>query len=390
MEVYPAGRPTAILGNVMNRSACILQGPVRTPRPGRVRRRVAQSFNRLISPFIMRYHPHSFLLTASLVVALGAGAVFAEENAAAPSSEALRAQGKTMLGTLPDRMPGAEKDTPELIALGRELYFDKRLSANNSQSCNTCHAVEGGKGGVDNEPTSVGAFGKRGGRNSPTVLNAGLQLAQFWDGRARDLAAQAKGPILNPIEMGMPSEQAVIEKLSKTEYPQKFATVFAGEKEPLTYDNLAQAIAAFERTLITRDRFDQFLKGRNTALNDTELKGLKMFLTAGCVACHNGPLVGGNSYQKLGVVNAYKNDDLGRFAVTKDEADKQRFKVPTLRNIALTAPYFHDGAQVSLEDAIREMGWLQLGRKLEPDEVQSIAAFLRTLTDEERATAGTH
>jgi cytochrome c peroxidase len=335
----------------------------------------------------MHLNTRSLLLTSALLLALAAGALAATESAATPSPEPLRAQGKAILGTLPERMPGAEKDTPALIALGRELYFDKRLSANNSQSCNTCHAVEGGKGGVDNQPTSLGAFGKRGGRNSPTVLNAGLQLAQFWDGRAGDLAAQAKGPILNPIEMGMPSEQAVLEKLAKTEYPQKFAKVFAGEKEPLTYDNLARAIAAYERTLLTRDRFDEFLKGRDTALNEVELKGLHTFISTGCVACHNGPLVGGNSYQKLGVANTYKTDDLGRFAVTKDEADKHRFKVPTLRNIALTGPYFHDGAQGTLDEAIREMAWLQLGRKLEQDEVQSIAAFLRTLTDAERAMA---
>ena len=304
-----------------------------------------------------------------------------------PKPAELRTRVGAFFQPLPEKMPGSEKDTPALVSLGKDLYFEKKLSANDSQSCNSCHAVDQNRGGVDNEPTSPGAFGKRGGRNSPTSLNAGFHVAQFWDGRAVDLAAQAKGPILNPIEMAMPSEEEVLKKLSALpEYPKAFSKAFPGESKALSYDNLAKAIAAFERTLVTHDRFDDFLKGNDSALSNAELEGLNTFVSTGCVACHNGPLLGANSYQKMGAVNAYANtEDLGRFSVTKDEADKFKFKVPSLRNIALTAPYFHDGKAATLEEAVRQMAWLQLGRKLEPKEVDSIVVFLKTLSDKPRA-----
>jgi cytochrome c peroxidase len=298
----------------------------------------------------------------------------------------LRERAFAIAAPLPEKMPGAEADTAALVELGKKLYFDVRLSANNTQSCNSCHAVDNGRGGVDNEPTSPGAFGKRGGRNSPTVLNAGFQIAQFWDGRAADLAAQAKGPILNPIEMAMPHEAGVLEKLrTSTEYPAEFTKAF-GSADALTYDNLARAIAAFERTLVTRDRFDDFLNGDDKALTAEELKGLDTFMTVGCTACHNGPLLGGNSYQKIGLVHAFENlKDLGRYDVTKDEGDRFKFKVPMLRNIAITGPYFHDGATETLEEAVRRMSWHQLGQRLSDEQVKAIVTFLRTLTDKPRA-----
>ena len=313
------------------------------------------------------------------------------EAADAAKPAEVREKAKAFFQPVPDKMPGAEKDTAPLVSLGRKLYFEKGLSANNSQSCNSCHAVDKNRGGVDNEPTSPGAFGKRGGRNSPTVLNAGFHLAQFWDGRAADLAAQAKGPILNPGEMAMPSEAEVVKKISgMAEYPKAFAAAFPGEKEAVSYENIARAIAAFERTLVTHDRFDDFLKGDDKALTGPELKGLETFVSTGCIACHNGPLMGGNSYQKMGVVNAYANtEDLGRQAVTKSEEDKLKFKVPSLRNIGLTAPYFHDGKAATLDEAVRQMAWLQLGRKLEDTEVQSIVTFLNALTDKGRAAKKT-
>ena len=193
-------------------------------------------------------------------------------------------QALELLGTIPDKAPGAEKDSPALVKLGKELYFEKALSKNNSQSCNSCHVVDKGRGGVDNEPTSPGAFGKRGGRNSPTVLNAGFHLAQFWDGRAATLEDQAKGPILNPVEMAMPDSKVVIERLSADKgYQKAFKAAFPGEPTPIHYDNVANAIAAFERTLVTKDRYDDFLKGKDTALNASELRGLELFLTAGGV-----------------------------------------------------------------------------------------------------------
>ncbi len=294
-----------------------------------------------------------------------------------------------LIEPLPAKMPGAEKDTPALVALGKKLFLDKRLSTNNSQSCNSCHNVEGKGGGVDNEATSPGAFGKRGGRNSPTVLNAGLQLAQFWDGRAADLVAQAKGPILNPGEMAMPSEVEVVKKLgAATDYPPLFDKAFSGAGAKISYENIAQAIAAFERTLITRDRFDDFLKGSDKALSALELKGANLFLTTGCTTCHTGPLIGGGMYMKVGLVNPYENtSDMGRFDVTKDNDDKFKFKVPTLRNIALTAPYFHDGKIATLPEAVKKMAWLQLGKELKDDEIKAIVAFLGSLTDKSRVSA---
>jgi cytochrome c peroxidase len=315
-------------------------------------------------------------------------AVFAIVSTAPAQTPAeVRAAAKAaLIVPLPDKMPGADKDTPALVALGKKLYLDKRLSANNSQSCNSCHNVEGRGGGVDNEPTSPGAFGKRGGRNSPTTLNAGFQFAQFWDGRAADLVAQAKGPILNPIEMAMPSEAEVIKKLKATsDYPPLFDKAFAGAGDKLTYDNLARAIAAFERTLITRDRLDDLLKGNDKALTAVELKGADLFLKTGCTTCHTGPLIGGNMYMKVGLVNPYPTTDLGRHEVTKDNDDKFKFKVPTLRNIALTAPYFHDGKIATLPDAVKKMAWHQLGKELKDDEVKAIVAFLGSLSDKTRA-----
>ncbi len=301
-----------------------------------------------------------------------------------PSKETVALQKKSIsaFGILPNKMPGSESDTAELIALGKTLYFDKKLSINDSQSCNSCHNIEGKVGGVDNEATSPGALGKRGDRNSPTVLNAGFHVAQFWDGRAATLADQAKGPILNPGEMGMPNEKAVLDKLSKVkEYPSMFEKAFPADKQSLTYDNLAKAIAAFERTLKTNDKFDDWQNGDLKALNDAEQKGLAKFMEVGCAGCHNGAALGGNSFRKLGERNAYPSEDLGRFKVTKNEADKFIFKVPSLRNIMLTAPYFHDGSVKTIEESIKKMAFHQLNIELKEDEVTSIKAFLNTLTD---------
>lgn len=295
----------------------------------------------------------------------------------------LRTDAQAVLGVLPAKMPGAEKDTPERIALGEKLYFDQRLSKNDSQSCNSCHNIKDGSAGVDNQPVSTGAFGKKGGRNSPTVLNAGFHVAQFWDGRAADLQAQAKGPILNPIEMAMPNEKAVLDKLKKTEYPDLFKKAFGGDKA-MTYDNLAEAIAAFERTLVTPSRFDDYLGGNDAALTDAEKAGLETFLKSGCTACHSGPAVGGSMYKKMGLVKPYETKDQGRFDVTKKEEDRFVFKVPSLRNIALTGPYFHDGSVATLEDAVSKMAVHQLGKELSQEEVSSIVTFLKSLSDKNR------
>lgn len=303
------------------------------------------------------------------------------------ASAELRKAALAVVSPLPDKVPGADKDSAAKIALGRRLFHEKKLSANESQSCNSCHRVDAGLGGVDNEAFSPGAFGKRGGRNAPTVLNAGFHVSQFWDGRAATLEDQAKGPVLNPIEMAMPNEADVIQRLSSDKkYPALFATAFPDQPKPITYDNMAKAIAAFERTLVTHDRFDDFLKGDDKALSSLEQKGLELFLTTGCTTCHNGPLLGGNAYHKVGLVNPYPNlKDKGREEITKDEGDRFKFKVPSLRNIGLTSPYFHDGAASSLNRAVEEMAFLQLGKQLSADETQVVVAFLHSLSDKSRA-----
>ena len=303
-----------------------------------------------------------------------------------PKAEQLQKQASAILGALPDKMPGSENDTPEKIALGKKLYFEKALSINDSQSCNSCHDLNNGNMGVDHEPTSPGAKGERGGRNSPTSVNAGFHIAQFWDGRAPDLKAQAKGPILNPGEMAMPDENTVMAKLSgMPEYPKMFRAAFPEQNKVMTYDNLAEAIAAFERTLISKDRFDTFQKGDLTALNEQELRGLESFVTTGCISCHSGATVGGSSYQKVGVVKPYMADDsedIGRAAITGNDAEKFFFKVPSLRNVAKTGPYFHDGQVPTLEEAVSIMAEVQLGKELKKDEVQDIVAFLNTMNGE--------
>ena len=287
---------------------------------------------------------------------------------------------------LPDAMPGAQDDTVERIALGKLLFFEKRLSINDSQSCGSCHKLDDGFAGVDNLATSPGARGELGNRNSPTVLNAGWQDAQFWDGRSEDLVAQAREPILNPVEMGMPDEQAVEDKIRAIdEYRKAFSAVFPGDEQPITYLNITRAIAAFERTLITPSRFDDFLNGDSAALSEVELRGLGSFLQLDCNSCHDGVLVGGETYEPLGKENPYENQaDQGIYELSGDDDDRMVFKVAPLRNVALTAPYFHDGKIDSLEEAIRQMGKLQLDEELSDAQVSDIASFLKALTDKNR------
>ena len=273
-----------------------------------------------------------------------------------------------------------EQKNAALIKLGKKLYLDPRLSINDKISCNSCHSLS--NFGVDNEPTSPGHEGKRGGRNSPTTMNAALHIAQFWDGRAANVEEQALGPILNPVEMGMPSEEAVVKKLKGiAEYKALFAEAFGNEKDPMKYKNIGVAIGAFERTLLTPSRFDDFLKGDKNALNESEKRGLKKFINMGCVNCHNGTVIGGNSYKKIGLVVPYETSDMGRYEVTGLETDKKVFKVPSLRNIAKTAPYFHDGSVETLDEAIELMAKHQLGRDhVGHGMVRDIKAFLGSLT----------
>jgi cytochrome c peroxidase len=270
--------------------------------------------------------------------------------------------------------------TEDKVNLGRMLYYDARLSRGQDVSCNSCHALD--KYGVDDEALSTGFKGQKGARNSPSVYNAAGHFVQFWDGRAATVEEQAKGPILNPREMAMPGEKRVIAVLrSMPEYVEAFQKTFPGAKDPLTFDNVAQAIGAFERKLVTASRWDKFLGGDQAALTDQEKAGLNTFLDTGCQACHSGAFLGGSVFQKMGAVKPYPDTrDLGRFDVTKEDADKQVFKVPSLRNVEKTAPYYHDGSVKTLDDAVAKMGDYQLGRSLSPAEVTSIISFLKTLT----------
>lgn len=272
--------------------------------------------------------------------------------------------------------------TEERIALGRMLYFEKRISLNKDLSCNSCHQLDAY--GVDGEATSPGDKGQRGGRNSPTVYHAAGYFTQFWDGRAPDVEQQAKGPILNPIEMAMPSPEAVVARLKAIPgYHEAFAKAFPGKPDPITYDAVGEAIGAFERKLVTPSRWDQYLTGNKEALKDNELEGLKVFTNVGCMVCHTGEFLGGTSYQRVGAVEPWPNQqDQGRASVTKSEADRMMFKVPTLRNIAKTAPYFHDGSAKTLDQAVKMMGKHQLGLELSDAEVTSIVAWLGALTGE--------
>ena len=296
-------------------------------------------------------------------------------------TESMRDPRLALFSPLPTVMES--KSNPVTLAkvnLGRKLYYDPRLSKNHDVSCNTCHLLD--KFGVDGLQTSVGHLEQVGGRNAPTVYNAAGHIAQFWVGRAADVEDQAKGPPLNPIEMAMVNEAAVEATLNSIPgYVSLFAAAFPDDEEPISYDNMAKAIGAFERGLVTPSGFDDYLAGDDSALNELEIAGLTAFLDAGCGTCHAGPYVGGAIYQKLGLVKPWERDaDQGRFDVTGAEADRQFFKVPSLRNIAQTSPYFHDGSVASLNEAVRLMADHQLGIPVTNEQVISIIAFLNALT----------
>jgi len=270
----------------------------------------------------------------------------------------------------------------EKVELGKKLFFDPRLSRSGIISCNSCHNLS--MGGSDNLPTSIGHNWQEGPINSPTVLNSSMNVAQFWDGRAATLQEQAAGPIANPVEMAS-SHVLVLDVLrSIPQYREEFASIYGDEE--ISLERVTDAIAAFEETLVTpNSRFDLWLKGDDTALTEQELAGYRTFKEVGCIACHNGPAVGGASFQRMGLIKPYVTDNPseGRIAVTGRDADRFSFKVPTLRNVELTYPYFHDGAYWRLEDAVDLMARLQLGRELAMEDIDNMTAFLKTLTGEQ-------
>ena len=280
--------------------------------------------------------------------------------------------------------PIARKVTtnPALVDLGRKLYFDPRLSKSGFISCNSCHNLS--MGGSDNLKTSIGHNWQKGPINSPTVLNSSMNVAQFWDGRAATLQAQAGGPIANPGEMAFTHELAVEVLTTIPGYVAEFQRAFG--RPGIDIDKVTGAIAAFEETLVTpNSRFDQWLNGDARALTLEEQRGYEIFKQSGCTACHNGPAAGGASFQKMGIVEPYRTDNPaeGRAAVTGKDADRFNFKVPTLRNVELTYPYFHDGAADTLAESVEVMGRIQLGRRYTADETEKIVAFLKTLTGEQ-------
>ncbi|MBX7206159.1 MAG: cytochrome-c peroxidase [Bacteroidia bacterium] len=341
------------------------------------------------------------LPAAAFVVACGTGSEqkapeatpVTTETSISKEEQDLLTQAQAMFKALPATAENAANPlTPEKIELGKLLFFDTRLSKTGHNSCNSCHNLA--TFGVDNEVTSEGDAGKRGGRNSPTVLNAALHAFQFWDGRAKDVEEQAGGPILNPVEMAIPSKEFMVKKLKGIElYQKQFAAAFPGDKDPITYDNLTKAIAAFERTLITPSRFDKYLGGDHNALTADEKKGMQTFIRSGCTACHMGATLGGTMFQKFGLVNDYrpltgsKGNDQGRKDLTKQEADKDMFKVPSLRNITKTHPYFHDGSVADLATAIKVMGKAQLNKDLTDTEVKELITFLQTVEADVPETA---
>jgi cytochrome c peroxidase len=323
--------------------------------------------------------------TQLLLSALEANHQAEKDAAPAPSAAKVDINPRVLRRFQPLRSQIETIDNPITVAktdLGRMLYFEPRLSKAQKTSCNTCHALD--HYGVDNLVTSVGHRGQHGTRNSPTVYNAAGFFTQFWDGRAGTVEEQASGPILNPMEMALASpEQGVKVLNSMPEYRQAFSQAFPGESEPVTLGNAARAIAAFERRLTTPSRWDAYLRGDQGALSVPELEGLKVFTNIGCMVCHTGEFVGGAMYQKVGIVEPWPDQrDQGRFAVTKQDSDRMMFKVPTLRNITMTAPYFHDGSVATLDAAVRRMGRYQLGLTLSDQEVAALITWLGALTGE--------
>ena len=312
-----------------------------------------------------------------------ASATVTASSSAAPAQPARPTISKALLKDYPVLPASFESDanpiTDAKVELGRMLFFEKRLSKNHDVSCNSCHGLT--TFGVDNQPTSPGHKGQLGGRNSPTVYNAGNHIAQFWDGRAATLEEQAKGPILNPVEMAMADEAAVLKVLSSMpEYVDAFKKAFPDDPK-VTYENLGKAIGAFERKLVTPSRFDAWLGGDEKSLTDQEVRGFSKFLSLGCPTCHYGVSVGGETFQKLGLVKPWPDEsDLGRFDVTKKEEDRMKFRVPSLRNIEKTGPYFHKGQVKTLEEAVTFMALHQLGKELEDAEIADVVAFLKSLT----------
>jgi cytochrome c peroxidase len=332
----------------------------------------------------MRHHRYGAAATAAIIL-LGAacdrGARKTSATGADLGAGVLTETELALFAPIPERMTdGSAVSTGAQIALGRALFYETLLSGNHNVSCNSCHALNGF--GADGRARSFGDHGQRGDRNAPSVYNAAGQIAQFWDGRAPTVEEQAKGPVLNPVEMGMPDPDAVLAHMRESAaYREMFRVAFPDDPAPITYDNIGRAIGAFERGLVTPARWDVFLGGERTVLTAEEQRGAKTFVVAGCAGCHRGVYVGGSMFAKAGVRSPWPMPaDSGRYRVTRNPDDVFVFKVPSLRNVAMTGPYFSDGSVANLEEAIRLMGRHQLGRELSDEDVAAVGAFLGALT----------
>ncbi|MFW5951350.1 MAG: cytochrome-c peroxidase [Gemmatimonadota bacterium] len=320
------------------------------------------------------------LLTGLTVAACGDGPA-ADRTAGETAATGERPEGVSPLfRVLPETAvhPETNPGTEERIDLGHKLFFEPKLSRSGIISCNTCHVV--GAGGVDARSVAIGEGARTGTRNSPTVFNAAFLTAQFWDGRSPTLEEQAKGPIQEHVEMDLTPEEAV-QRLRDTGYEPYFEAAFPGEEDPLTFDNVANAIAAFERTLLTPGSpFDLYLAGDTTALTPKQKEGLAIFQASGCIGCHNGVLLGGNGFAAFSHVEG--RGDVGRMAVTGRQEDRYVFRIAPLRNVAVTAPYFHDGSAATLEEAVSIMGSIQVDRTFTEEEVDALVEYLHSLTGE--------
>ncbi len=306
--------------------------------------------------------------------------------AGADETDTLLTQAKQVFGPLPSAIPSQRNPiTPEKVALGKMLFYETRISVDGTVSCARCHPM--GLYAADGLRKAIGNNSKLNPRNAPTILNAAGQISAHWTGNRLDVEDQAKQAIIGPPSYGMASYEAAEKKLKEIRgYLPLFQKAFPLEKEPVTVDNFAKAVGAFERTLVTPSRFDAFLKGNKTALTEPEKRGLQTFMQTGCAGCHSSPYAGGQMYQKFGLFEPYgkytKSSDIdeGRYTVTKNETDKYMFKAPILRNVDKTAPYFHDGSVDHLYDAVWIMGKVQLAKDLTKAQVEDILIFLTTLT----------
>ncbi|PJZ83180.1 cytochrome-c peroxidase [Leptospira harrisiae] len=301
------------------------------------------------------------------------------------SATELQAVVREKIGILPNQIPGSEVDTLEKISLGKKLFRDNKLSSNHVQSCHTCHPLDGNSAGMDRQSTSRGTFGQIGKRNTPTILNVGFLPIIFWDGRRDTLYNQAIDPFVNPLEMSLPSDTELLNRIQNdSSYNSFFANAFPESPNP-NIDSIRLALVAFERSLVSKSRFDDFVESNVQALKKDEMDGLKLFLEVGCNNCHTNNLLGGSQFSKLDSKYSYNPNDFGRSEFTGNPADNFFFKVPPLRNVALTPPYFHDGSVSSLKEAVKRMNQYNLNRNINDSEIELIVSFLKSLSDKTKS-----